>query len=105
MNVGLMGNAEQAMITSVRFVEGAPTGDTVKVTVRNAGASSVAIQQGYVNGNKATNINSEQAFVIPKATSLEITLTFPRRHLSLLNSATNQDNNRQRKQPSLLLKL
>lgn len=73
-----MGNAEQAIITSVRVVEGAPTGDTVKVIVRNAGASPVAIQQGYMNENKATNINSEQVFVIPKATSLEITLTFPK---------------------------
>lgn len=52
MNVGLMGNAEQAMITSVRFVEGAPTGDIAKVTVRNAGASSVVIQQGYLMKQK-----------------------------------------------------
>ena len=37
LNVGLMGNAEQATITSVRVVEGAPTGDTIKVTVRNMG--------------------------------------------------------------------
>jgi ABC-type sugar transport system permease subunit len=77
MTVGLMGNAEQASITSVRFVEGAPAGDTVKVTVQNVGATSVAFQQGYVNETKATNINSGQAFVIPKTTALEITLTFP----------------------------
>lgn len=77
MTIGLMGNAEQATITSVRFVEDAPAGDTVKVTVRNTGSTSVAIQQGYSNGIKATNINSGQAFVIPKATSLEITLTAP----------------------------
>jgi acyl dehydratase len=49
MTVGLMGNAEQATITSVRFVEGAPAGDTVKITVRNVGASSVAIIQGYTD--------------------------------------------------------
>jgi hypothetical protein len=61
ITVGLMGNAEQAAITNVRFVEG----------------TSVAIQQGYVNETKATNINSGQAFVIPKATSLEISLTTP----------------------------
>jgi len=72
-----MGNAEQAAITDVRFVEGAPAGDTLKVTVRNTGSTSVAIQQGYVNEIKATNNNSGQAFVIPKATSLEITLTAP----------------------------
>jgi hypothetical protein len=77
MTLGLMGNAEQATITTVRFVENAPTGDTIKVTVRNVGITSVAIMQGYANETKATNINSGQAFVIPKATSLEITLTFP----------------------------
>jgi ABC-type sugar transport system permease subunit len=77
MTIGLMGNAEQASITSVRFVEGAPAGDTIKITVRNLGASSVAIIQGYTDETKATNINSGQAFVIPKATALEITLTFP----------------------------
>ena len=38
----------------------------------------MAIQQGYANEIMATNINSGQAFVIPKATSLEITLTFPK---------------------------
>ncbi len=75
--IGLMGNAEQASITQIRFVEGAPTGDTTKVTVRNVGGSSLAIQQGYANVTKSTNINSGEAFVIPKATSLEITLTFP----------------------------
>lgn len=77
MSIGLMSNAEQANITNVRFVEGAPAGDTVKVTVRNVGASSVAIQEGYVNRIKANNAIAGQAFVIPKATSLEITLTFP----------------------------
>ena len=77
MTVGLMGNAEQASITNVRFVEGAPAGDTIKVTVQNVGIPSVAIMQGYTNETKATNINSGQAFVIPKATSLEITLTVP----------------------------
>jgi hypothetical protein len=77
ITVSLMGNAEQAEITNVRFVEGTPVGDTIKVTVRNTGVTSVAIQQGYVNETKATNINSGQAFVIPKATSLEISLTTP----------------------------
>jgi hypothetical protein len=77
MTLGLMSNAEQASISNVRFVEGAPAGDTVKVTARNTGATSVAIQEGYANGIKATNTNSGQAFVIPKATALEITLTFP----------------------------
>jgi ABC-type sugar transport system permease subunit len=77
MTIGLMGNAEQASITNVRFVEGAPAGDTIKITVRNTGISSTAIMIGYTNENKATNINSGQAFVIPKATALEITLTFP----------------------------
>jgi hypothetical protein len=77
MTLGLMGNAEQASIMKVRFVEGAPTGDTMKLTVRNSGATNVSIISGYANGIKATNINSGQAFVIPKATSLEVTLTFP----------------------------
>jgi hypothetical protein len=76
LTLGLMGNVEQAYITHVRFVEGAPTGDTLKVTVRNIGISSVTIQEGYANATKAANINSGRAFEIPKATSLEITLTF-----------------------------
>ena len=75
--MGLMGNAEQVSITNIRFVQGAPAGDTVKVTVQNVGASPVAITYGYSNGIKATNINSEQAFLIPKTTSVEITLTIP----------------------------
>jgi acyl dehydratase len=66
VTVGLMANAEQALITKVRFVEGAPAGDTVKVTVRNAGAFSVAIMEGYANQAQSTNIVSGQAFVIPK---------------------------------------
>jgi hypothetical protein len=77
MSIGLMGNAEQVSITTIRFVDGSPAGDTTKVTIRNTGAAKVAIQEGYANNVKATNINSGQAFVIPKATSLEITLTFP----------------------------
>jgi ABC-type sugar transport system permease subunit len=77
MTVSLMGNAEQASIANVRFVEGAPTGDTIKIAVRNTGFSSVAIMLGYTNETKATNINSGQAFVIPKATAIEINLTFP----------------------------
>jgi acyl dehydratase len=39
ITVGLMGNAEQAEITNVRFVEGTPVGDTIKVTVRNTGVT------------------------------------------------------------------
>ncbi len=74
VSIGLMGVAEQANIVNVRFVEGAPTGDTIKVTIRNTGAAKVAIQEGYSNEIKATNINSS---TIPKASSLEITLTFP----------------------------
>jgi hypothetical protein len=76
MTIGLMGNAEQFTITKVRFVQGAPVGDTVKVEVRNVGAFTVAIQIGSVNGINAININSGQALAIP-GTLLEITLTFP----------------------------
>lgn len=81
MTIGLMGNAEQFMIMEVRFVQGAPLGDTVKVVVRNAGASTIAIQIGSVNGMNAVNINSGQVFAIPKGTLLEVTLTFPNRTL------------------------
>jgi len=77
VSTGLMGNAEQANIMKVQFVEGAPANDTLKVTIANQGPTIVAIQEAYVNGIKATNINSGQAFIIPKLTSLEITLTFP----------------------------
>jgi hypothetical protein len=77
MTLGLMGNAEQAAITNIRFVENVPTGDTIKVTVRNSGTSTVTVAEGFSNGIKATNISSGQAFIIPKASFLEITLTFP----------------------------
>ncbi len=42
---------------------------------------TVAIAQCFSNGIKATNINSGQAFTIPKASSLEITLTLPNKTL------------------------
>ena len=61
----------------MRFVEGVPAGDTIKVIVQNLGSSSVAIQHGYANGVIATNIISGQAFVIPKGSAQEITLIFP----------------------------
>jgi ABC-type sugar transport system permease subunit len=72
-----MGSAEQAAIANVRFVDGVPVGDTIKVTILNTGATAVNIKEGYANENKATNIKPGQAFVIPKATSQELTLTFP----------------------------
>jgi ABC-type sugar transport system permease subunit len=78
MTISLMGNAEQASITTVRFVEGAPAGDILKVTVRNVGVQRVVILQGYANEIEAANIDSGSAFVIPKASSLEISLTFPK---------------------------
>jgi hypothetical protein len=78
MSTGLMGIAEQVSIINVRFVEDAPVSDTVKVTVRNTGASSAVIHEGYANGIKAANINPQQGFIILKATSLEISLTFPK---------------------------
>jgi hypothetical protein len=77
MTVGLMGNAEQASITNIRFVEGDPTGDTLKVTVRNSGSITIAIAKGYVNGIKCINIATGQAFIIPKEKTQEITLTYP----------------------------
>lgn len=81
MTLGLMGNAEQSAITNIRFVENVPIGDTIKVTVRNSGATAVAISEGFSNGIKATNINSGQAFIIPIASYLELTLTFPNQTL------------------------
>jgi hypothetical protein len=81
MPIGLMGNAERAVITNIRFVENVPTGDTIKVTVRNSGTSRVTIAEGFSNEIKATNISSGQAFIIPKTSSLEITLTFPNKTL------------------------
>jgi hypothetical protein len=81
MTLGLMGNAERAEITNIRFVENVPSGDTMKVTVRNSGTSKVTIAEGFSNEIKATNINSGQAFIIPKASFLEITLTFPNKTL------------------------
>ena len=77
MTIGLMGNAEQGRIVNIRFVEDPPAGDTIKITVGNSGSGSIAIIRGYTNEIKATNINSEQAFIIPKRSSQEITLTFP----------------------------
>ena len=77
MTIGLMGIVEQASIENVRFVEGAPPGDTIKVLVQNSGSISVAIGRGYANGIMATNIHPGQAFVIAKGSAQEITLTFP----------------------------
>jgi hypothetical protein len=76
-SIGFMGNAEQANIINGRFVDGSPAGDTLKVTVANTGGLEVTIWEGYLNGIKSSDINKEQAFIIPKASSLEITLTFP----------------------------
>jgi len=81
MTHGLMGNAELAAITNIRFVENVTTGDTIKVTIRNSGTSMVTIAEGFSNEIKATNINSGQSFIIPKASYLEITLTFPNKTL------------------------
>ena len=77
MTVGLMGNAEQASIVNVRFVEDDPTGNIIKLIVQNSGSTTVAITSGYTNETKATNINPGQAFIIPKGNSQELTLTFP----------------------------
>jgi hypothetical protein len=43
LTVGLMGNAEVAEITKIRFVENIPAGDSIKVTIRNSGTSTVTI--------------------------------------------------------------
>jgi hypothetical protein len=77
MTIGLMGNAEQVSIVNVRFVEGDPAGNTIKLRVQNSGSSTVAITNSYTNGTKATNISPGQAFIIPKGNSQELTLTFP----------------------------
>ncbi len=77
MAIGLMGSAEQASISHIRIVEGVPSGDTMKVTVQNYGGTNLIITLGYANGNQAFNINLKQGFIIPKASSQEITLTFP----------------------------
>ena len=76
MTIGLMGNAERAEITNVRFVEGAPSGEMIKVTIKNTGASAVTICYGYANETKASNISPTQP-IIPKLCSQELTLTYP----------------------------
>ena len=97
MTLGLMGNVEQASIMNVRFVEDAPTGDTMKVTVRNSGATNVSIVSGYANGIKATNINSGQAFVILKATSLRSNFDISKRNICLWESTSSDAINHQGK--------
>jgi len=77
MTIGLMGNAEQISISNIRFVEDAPSGETVKVTVQNYGGIKSIIALGYADGIQALNINLEKGFIIPKASSQEITLIFP----------------------------
>jgi hypothetical protein len=79
MTNGLMGNAEQASITNIRFVQGDPSGDTIKVTVRNSGTITIAIAKGYANGIKCINIATGQAIIIQKEKTQEITLTYPNR--------------------------
>ena len=48
MTIGLMGNAEQASIANIAFVD--DTTDTISVLVQNSGSTTVNITQGFVNG-------------------------------------------------------
>jgi hypothetical protein len=83
-NMGLMGNIEQFSMTQAQFVEGAPSGDMIRVTIINTGVSSVRITEATIYPSqqpsklvKAINIAIMQAFEIPKGYTLEIPLLFP----------------------------
>ena len=77
MSTGLMGNAEQGFISNVQFIEDAPTGDIIRLTMKNAGSTTVNIYKGQANGIEAVNFNSGNTYSIPKGYSLEIPLVFP----------------------------
>ena len=73
MTIGLMGNAEQASVANIAFIEGSP--DTISVLVQNSGTTTVNITQAYVNGVAVTM--TPPAFSILKSDSETVTLSLP----------------------------
>jgi hypothetical protein len=88
MSIGLMGSASPVIIMNFRFVEGAPTGDIIRLTIQNTGPTVVNIFGGYVDEIKAINFDSEKTFNIPKGYSLELPLIFPNDTLVYGNHCT-----------------
>jgi flagellin-like protein len=76
MTIGLMGNAEQAKITSDVLSNVGGNG-VATVTVQNTGAASVTISSATIDGYPATITNGTATapWVIPKGQSGTITLT------------------------------
>jgi len=73
MTIGLMGNAEQASIANIAFVDGSP--DTINVLVQNSGTTTVNITQAYVNGVAVTM--TPLAPSVAKSAASTITLDLP----------------------------
>lgn len=71
MTIGLMGNAEQAKITSDVLTNGSPS--TVAVTVQNTGSSTVDISSATVDGNAATMAK----YLLPNGTNSTVSGQVP----------------------------
>ena len=74
MSLGLMGNAEQASITSVQLSNNAGNGIAV-VTIQNTGANTVTINSANIGGSAVTS-NQTLPWSVPKGTIGTIQLTW-----------------------------
>jgi flagellin-like protein len=73
MTIGLMGNAEQASIANIAFIDGTP--DTIQALVQNSGTTTVNITQAYVNGVAVTMTPASPS--VAKADAETVTLSLP----------------------------
>lgn len=73
MTIGLMGNAEQASIANIAFVD--DTTDTIQVLVQNSGSTTVNITQAFVNGVAVSMSPASPA--VGKSASGTISLSLP----------------------------
>jgi flagellin-like protein len=78
MTIGFMGNAEQASITNIAFVDGTP--DTLQVMVTNSGSTPAKISSAFINGADVTSTMVPVApladMTIQKGTSGTISLDY-----------------------------
>jgi flagellin-like protein len=74
MTIGLMGNAEQASVANIAFIEGTPE-DTIQVLVQNSGTTTVNMTQAYVNGIAVTMNPAD--FSVLKSDANTVTLSLP----------------------------
>jgi len=68
-----MGNAEQASIANIAFIDGTP--DTISALVQNSGTTTVNITQAYINGVAVTMTPASPSML--KSSAGTITLSLP----------------------------